>query len=527
MDSGGRHADGAKEKEATAYDVIILGGALSGASAAYLLARGSPEKRILVVERSPSFGRRVGEATVEISTYFLTRVLGLTEYLNHGHLNKQGLRFWFHRSRDDAADRCSEVGPGYNVRFPSYQVDRAKLDEEVLRRAREAGVTVLRPAEVKAVDWKPGDESTVTYALGGEKHTATARWIIDASGAARVMARANKWVRPNAEHPIGSIWSRWRGVDCLDGLPFRDKHPRIASRGVGTRFTATNHLIGNGWWSWWIPLHGGDMSVGIVWDSRLAAPPPGDSPADRLHAHLRQHPLGRALLEHAEPLPDDTHYRKNLAWHSERMAGDGLFLVGDAAGFIDPFYSPGMDWISFSVTSAVHLIRSHWEDGRDTAARAERLNTDFTKSYRRWFEAIYKDKYVYMGDYELMRLAFRLDLGLYYLGVVSQPYKRGEPALTQPPFTGPRATLPFRLIRFYNRRLARIARSRAERGTWGRKNLDGVFSFNSYRLDWTLPVRLLFAAGSYLKLELTEGWRTWLSPAQKIPQPVPQPSSDA
>ena len=301
------------------FDVIVIGGALSGASAAYLLKREHPDKRILIIERSEQFSRRVGEATVEISSYFLTRVLGLTEHLNHEHLSKQGLRFWFYRDSNDAIDGISELGPGYNVRFPSYQVDRAKLDEEVLRRARRSGVTVLRPAVVKSVDWTPGGTSSVDYEKDGERKVARARWVVDASGVARIMARSRKWVIPNDAHPIASIWSRWRGVECIDGRDFRADHPNISGRCIGTRFTATNHLIGYGWWSWWIPLQGRDMSVGIVWDERFTDAAAGDSLADRLRLHLEQHPLGRRLLEQAEMVEDDLHYRKHLAWRSERL----------------------------------------------------------------------------------------------------------------------------------------------------------------------------------------------------------------
>ena len=40
------------------------------------------------------------------------------------------------------------------------------------------------------------------------------------------------------------------------------------------------------------------------------------------------------------------HWRKNLPYSSTTYAGDGFALVGDASAFIDPFYSPGMDWIA-------------------------------------------------------------------------------------------------------------------------------------------------------------------------------------
>jgi len=78
--------------------VIIAGGALAGAATAILLLREQPQLRILILEKSSVFGRRVGEATVEISGYFLCRVLRLTQYLNESHLVKQGMRFWFTNS---------------------------------------------------------------------------------------------------------------------------------------------------------------------------------------------------------------------------------------------------------------------------------------------------------------------------------------------------------------------------------------------------------------------------------------------
>src|SRR2546429_5368682 len=78
--------------KAESYDVAIIGGALSGAATALLLLRDQPDLKVLVLEKSTAFGRRVGEATVEVSGYFLGRVLGLTQHLNEAHLVKQGDR---------------------------------------------------------------------------------------------------------------------------------------------------------------------------------------------------------------------------------------------------------------------------------------------------------------------------------------------------------------------------------------------------------------------------------------------------
>src|SRR5436190_17031668 len=43
------------------YDVVVIGGALAGAATAILLRREAPQLRVLVVEKSETFGRRVGE----------------------------------------------------------------------------------------------------------------------------------------------------------------------------------------------------------------------------------------------------------------------------------------------------------------------------------------------------------------------------------------------------------------------------------------------------------------------------------
>jgi hypothetical protein len=58
-------------------------------------------------------------------------------------------------------------------------------------------------------------------------------------------------------------------VKDWDSYELAEKYPRWASAICGIRGTATNHVIGDGWWSWWIPLKGGDVSVGVVFDQRI------------------------------------------------------------------------------------------------------------------------------------------------------------------------------------------------------------------------------------------------------------------
>ncbi|MCX6937169.1 MAG: tryptophan 7-halogenase [Verrucomicrobia bacterium] len=511
------------------WDAIVIGGALSGAATALLLLRRNPRLRVLIVERHSTFKRRVGESTVEVSAYFLGRVLDLTAHLNEHHYVKQGLRFWFHNPRATTLGECSETGPGYNVRLPGYQVDRAVLDEEVLARAVAAGASLLRPARVLDVSLNPGGLQTVTWetpsastATSSSANAATSpllgRWVIDASGFSALLARRQNWLRPNPAHPTAAVWTRWSGVKNWDSRDLAVKFPAWSRRTKALRHTATNHLVGLGWWAWMIPLKGGDTSVGVVYDQRLLDLPEGERLGPRLREMLFAHPAARELMAGAVWRPNDTHFRRNLAYHSTRYAGDGFVLVGDAAAFIDPFYSPGMDWIAYTASAAAALIDGSVR-GKPKAPRIELHNTRFAASYARWFDAVYRDKYYYLGDHQLMTLAFRLDLGLYYLGVVSQPFRNGAAALETPSFAS-RTSAPFaRFMAFYNRRLAAIARTRLARGTWGQSNDRRYCGFRSYELTWTLPLRLLVAVGAYLRLEFCEGWRCWFATPHTSPAP--------
>jgi len=491
------------------YDVVIIGGALSGGATATLLLRQNPGIRILIVEKSAQLSRRVGEATVEVSAYFMGRVLGLTQYLNECHLVKQGLRFWFASDEVKNLGEASELGGRYQVRLPSYQLDRAAFDEEVLRRACLAGAHLLRPASVTGVELSSGQDQTITLKNGDGSKTIRARWVVDASGVGAMLARKEGWWKSNTEHPTAAAWSRWKGVKDWDGRELAEKFPEWASAVYSVRGTATNHVIGDGWWSWWIPLKGGDMSVGVVFDQRLVEwPQDGRGIGDRLKAFLMEHPVGRELLVDAEFDAADVHWRKNLAYYSTTFAGDGFVLVGDAAAFMDPFYSPGMDWISFTTTSAAELITAQ-RRGEPMSERIERHNRTFARSHRCWFEAIYKDKYEYMGEFDLMSLAFTLDLGFYYLGIVSQPFKMGVKALLVPPFSEPISGPFFRFISMYNRRLAKIARRRRHLKLLGRKNRGRRCLIPGFTLKSTDVGLLLKGIFQWIWLELTEGWHTW------------------
>jgi flavin-dependent dehydrogenase len=465
---------------AARYDVVVIGGAFAGAATALQLRRRAPGCRVLVVERQERFGRKVGEATVEISGMFLSRILGLHDYLAREQLPKHGLRFWFSDRADRRLEEISEVGPVKLPALPSFQLDRAKLDEHLLATAAAEGAEVLRPAKVVSVElgWPESRLELETAGAGPmERREVRARWVVDASGRQTFLARRLGLVERMDSHPTAAAWARWRGVADLDGPgvlgrdPLDPRLPPVAA----ARRLATNHFCGYGFWCWAIPLAGGDTSVGVVYDKRLFSwPTEGKLREQFRHFVTRGIPGLGELLAGATMDEDDFLAYAHLPYRSRRYMGRGWALVGDAASFMDPYYSPGLDHAGMSTMATVEVLRRDLagelgEGGLDAAIAVH--DGEFGRSYTRWLEAIYVDKYELMGDAELTAAAFLFDTGMYYLGIVGP--RVADPALVRHPAFGEdiRATaIAHRVMVAFKRRLVYLARFRRATGTYGRRN---------------------------------------------------------
>lgn len=493
------------------YDVVIMGGAFSGAAAGMMLKREHPDMRILIVERTVKFDRKVGESTSEVSGCFLTRVLHQGAHLSAHQYQKHGLRLWFCKTPQDSVDDLTEIGPRYQSRLPTFQLDRALLDEHLLKEACDFGCELLRPATIKTITLA-GDNAPHTLEIApqeGQMRTVTARWVIDASGKAALLAKKLGVLRMiEDEHPTSSIWCRFRNVNGLDSFKSRKMFPNLMKGVRGLRTASTNHLMGRGWWCWIIPLSDGSYSVGVTWDRRIFTLPEGPSLLARLQAHLMTHPVGRLMFENAVPDADDTFYYKNLAYRSERIAGNRWIMVGDACGFMDPLYSHGLDFCGHTVYAAVNLVEKNLA-GENTQEITDYLNMAYPRSWRIWFDALYKDKYAYMGDAELIYASFLMDLATYFIGPVRLVYSNPEYEWTRMPYDGPAGALFGRFMAFYNRRLVHLAQERLRKGIYGRCNHGHVWTPRQSFSPDGVAVRLLWDG---IKVWLKAEIKTWLAP---------------
>src|SRR5207247_8550692 len=248
---------------------------------------------------------------------------------------------------------------------------------------------------------------------------------------------------------------------------------------------ATNHLPGYGWWWWILPPPGGDASAGIVYDSRSCGLPAGAPLAQRLHHHLISHPVGHAIFGQAQAIEGDIHAFSALPYWSEKVCGDGWAAVGDATSFIDPLYSPGLDFCSFTSYYVANLLVRGLA-GENVSALLDYYNAQYPVTYRRWFESLYQDKYFYMGEADLMSAALLLDVASYYIGLVRPVYRDPEWAFARLPFEGRPGRIAGSMIRFYRRRLVTLAKNRAAAGRLGEVNSGWRELYDGFVPDFRL-----------------------------------------
>ncbi|MEO5830726.1 MAG: halogenase, partial [Rhodanobacter sp.] len=184
------------------------------------------------------------------------------------------------------------------------------------------------------------------------------------------------------------------------------------------RWRSTNHLCGPGYWAWLIPLASGAHSVGIVADAAMH-PIASMNSFERAQAWLAKHQpaLAREVAQRQDKLLDFAFFR-DYSYGSARMfSADRWALTGEAGAFLDPFYSPGSDFIAISNTYITELIR-HDREGKPVAPYVRLYERLFFSFYESTL-ALYRNQYPLLGNAEVMPIKVIWDY-TYYWGVLCQ-----------------------------------------------------------------------------------------------------------
>jgi hypothetical protein len=140
--------------------------------------------------------------------------------------------------------------------------------------------------------------------------------------------------------------------------------------------------------------------------------------------------------------------------------------------------------------------------GQDVTERLHRYNGQFPITYRSWFESLYKDKYYYMGDAELMSAALLLDVSSYYIGLVTGVYRDPERAFVNLPFRGRSGRVARNVMRFYGGRLVALANRRWATGYYGKRNAGWRELYDGFVPDMRLRHHISRGLRRWWKCEL-------------------------
>lgn len=391
-------------------DVLILGGGLAGLGLARMLGRRCPQARVIGIDLTAGPpGRKVGESTTEIGAHFLNHRLGLGALLARTQLPKNGLRFWFDdEARSLSFSEASEDGPATFSYWRTYQLEREQLEVDLRRLNAEAGLEhVYGVTDVEVERGEGGALHRVAWRAGDARREVTTRWLVDATGVRSLVGRATGNLVPEERLTHSACWTWFQGAknpdDCIQG--------RAARRvNLGPRLLSTNHLLGEGYWVWLIPLASGAFSVGLVYDHTVVLDPPGTQA--ELVAFLAEHRMARELLSEAEPVGFGVF--KNYSYRPQRyLSADRVGWVGASAGFVDVFYSSGIDQIGLGCEYLTDAIA---RDLSDQPLESERL-----EAYDHVQRAFYEQSLQYMaGAYrslasqELSVIRYRRDTHVYW-----------------------------------------------------------------------------------------------------------------
>lgn len=392
-------------------DVAILGGGIAGNLLARQLQLSQPGLRIGLFERSTERGYKVGESSVEITAAHLVRRVDLGRYLYQEHLPKNGLRYFFDTPEHDAElEAMSEMGTISMPFHPTFQIDRARFEADLLRMNAEAGVEVRVGAKVEGVTLGEDCEPhRFVSAEGSARRPIEARWLVDATGRASLLAKKLGLRVPEPSHFMASAWGRFERVADIDAMGSAAWRGRVrwTNRGL-----STVHFCYPGYWIWFIALRHDVTSVGVTGertqlDALLRA-------HGGLRGFLESHRAVASLLAPSKQL-DEGRYTQ-IAYGTKRFVSPQRWaLVGEAAAAQDPLYSPGIDLICLANDAVSDLVRRD-AAGDDQEALAERaaLYDRFLCFRHEAVMRLYRGLYGVLGSFELMRLKWELDLPSYY-----------------------------------------------------------------------------------------------------------------
>lgn len=368
------------------FDLIVAGGGPAGATLATLVAKDG--HRVLLIERDRFPRHQIGESLLPATIHGIAPLLGVEDKLRGaGFPVKLGGTFRWGQDEQfwslyfgscvadaNAPDADPGGGNGNAPRSHAYQVRRSEFDSILLRNAAASGVEVL---EDHLVTDLLSEEGRITGVLfrdkNGGEHSATARFVADASGHQSPVAR-------RIGERVASRFYRNIGVYC-----YFENAGRLPGRDAGnTLFEAFD-----GGWLWHIPLDDSLTSIGAVVSQQHAPALKQDREA-AMRSFIDACPVTRGYLAQARRCEREPYHlmrvRKEFSYCHTRFWAPGAVLVGDSACFVDVLLSSGVHLATYSALLAARSINTclagDLDEGRSFDEFEMRYRLEFSRFYQ-------------------------------------------------------------------------------------------------------------------------------------------------
>lgn len=246
---------------------------------------------------------------------------------------------------DDAVDIRYHDGTAPRT---AWGLERTAFDAALAAHAASRGARLLERTTFEDVQRRGGRAIGATLRTTDGRRTVGCRWLVGADGArSRVAQRLGVERAVRLPRRLGMV-AHYEGI------------PELATSG--------EMHVGSGYYVGLAPLSGGRLNVGMALPMNGHAPRPAEGPfqaaingipavATRLAGRKRLTPIrGASPIGHRVARP----------------AGPGWLLIGDAAGFIDPFTGEGIYRGLRSARAAAEALASDDEEAADRYLAARR-----------------------------------------------------------------------------------------------------------------------------------------------------------
>lgn len=399
--------------------VLIIGGGPAGSSAATFLAQSGIDT--VVLEKAIFPRNQVGESLIP-NFWKFTDLLGVSEKIQQeGFIVKSGGIFAWH----DKIRQVQFSKFGYNR--PGLHVERDIFDDILLTHAQNNGASVFNQVAVKSVDFSDSNYPKVSFTdKRGETNTEgviRCQYIVDASGHSSFLAgQLGTRQTINSGLKFLSLWgyfknSRYLGVD-------RQGHAMESSRDIPPVTFVMSYADG---WIWHIVLRE-KTSVGLIIHTDRTKGMNKEQREAFFQQTCKAAPYLNQLLASAEFIEDSLQYRPDYSYYATRICSENYYCIGDAAAFVDPIFSHGVQNAFYNASICTLAIKESLKNPRNRERYSHLCESRMQQFYG-------FSRALALGDYgcngvnrelvkPLMKAMPPLELELIYL--VSQVTNRSE-----------------------------------------------------------------------------------------------------